>query len=151
MLQTIWDMCEGDMTNIRDQEKFLQSIWDWTPFNDCFIRADGSATGIKISDIDGHVERNGFWLRIETTEKSDVTQGQIRSIKRDVARGTMVIILIGQPNKPSEMRVYRPFSSEPRVVIERVLWWAWVAVRGWFLWADANGHIDPRGLKEKKN
>lgn len=47
------------MQNIRDMQKFVSAICDWGPLNDCF---QGK---VRISDIDGMVERNGFFVFLE--------------------------------------------------------------------------------------
>jgi hypothetical protein len=47
------------MQNIRDMQKFVSAICDWGPLNDCF---QGK---VRISDIDGIVERNGFFVFLE--------------------------------------------------------------------------------------
>lgn len=46
--------------NIRSIAAYLQSLWDWTEFNECF-----APTKIRITDIDGLVERNGKFLIID--------------------------------------------------------------------------------------
>ena len=83
------------ITNIRDIEKFRRAAWDWTPFNNCFRGIDGEATGIRISDIDGHVERKGHFLWFETTSKDTITRGQMLSIRHRVMRGDTAIIEYG--------------------------------------------------------
>ena len=48
------------MANIRSIEEYTRSIWDWSWLNECF-----SPTPIKISDVDGVVERYGHFLFFE--------------------------------------------------------------------------------------
>ncbi len=131
------------MSNIKDWEKFAESQWDWTIFNDCFLVELSKDIGIRISDIDGHVERKGHWLRIEGTEKLEMSGGQLKSIRRDVDRGTTVLIIIGPANEPNEMRIYRPFDKEPKVFRIRGITRIQQFITGWFRWADANGYIGP--------
>ena len=127
------------ITNIRDIEKFRRAAWDWTPFNNCFRGIDGEATGIRISDIDGHVERKGHFLWFETTSKDTITRGQMLSIRHRVIRGDTAIIIMGKPNEPTRMHVYYPHSEAPvryQSVTTAIIW---RIARKWFLWADANG------------
>jgi len=46
--------------NIRSVRGYLRSLPDWTDFNECF-----APSNIKISDIDGVVERNGRFLLMD--------------------------------------------------------------------------------------
>jgi hypothetical protein len=131
------------ITNLRSADGFRNSFWDWTPFNPCFITAKGQATNIKISDIDGSVERNGHFLIIETKRPNEEMKlGQKRYLRASVRRADTVILLVGNPNDPEFMWLARPNSDPKRIEpcgINDVCRY----VRGWFLWADANGFIDP--------
>ncbi len=132
-----------DQSNIRNIEHFTKAFWQWAPYNGCFISKEGQATGIRISDIDGHVERKGHFLWIETTRNESISFGQMRSIKRRVARGDTIVILQGAPNHPEFMTIYRPYEDHPRRYPcnqHRVE----MFFRGWMLWAEANGFVDPR-------
>ena len=44
---------------INDQPKFVESLWNWDILKGCF------GNGIKPTDIDGLVERNGHFLLLE--------------------------------------------------------------------------------------
>lgn len=48
------------MANIRSIEEYTRSVWDWGWLNDCF-----KPTPIRVSDVDGIVERNGHFLFFE--------------------------------------------------------------------------------------
>jgi hypothetical protein len=130
-----------ETTNIRNEENYINSFWDWTPMNDCFLTFDGDWTGIRIGDIDGEVERNGHFLQIETKQVGEIIPlGQIRRIRARVNQGDTIIILYGEPNVPQEMELYKPHQIHAVVIdcagdieiVKRI-------IRGWFLWADANG------------
>ena len=53
------------MKNIRDMEKFIASLPDWSALNECF------GGKVRVSDIDGIVERNGHFLVLETKHQSE--------------------------------------------------------------------------------
>lgn len=84
------------MGNIRDLEGFLGSYWDWEFLNKCFTR------GIKVSDIDGIVERNGFFLVLETKRpNAGQPVGQRILFEQMVKTGRFSVIYIwGKPNEP---------------------------------------------------
>lgn len=101
------------VTNLRhDCERhgcYRAELWDWTPFNDCF-----GNSGIRISDIDGMVERNGLFLlldgkRVGTSLKS----GQLRLYRSfaETKAGT-AIVFHGDPTTHPQMvctvRIWRP-------------------------------------------
>ena len=85
------------MTNIRDGDDFEGSWWDWTPYNECF-----KPTKIRISDIDGVVERNDYILFFETKRpNANVTDGQ-RFLFDTLIKipNCNVLIIWGERNKP---------------------------------------------------
>lgn len=138
----------AENSNIRSVEKFRQAFWEWAPYNSCFISAEGQATGIRISDIDGHVERNGHFLWIETSEKQDISIGQMRSIKRRAARGDTVVILQGKPNAPEFIQIFRPYEENSRRYVCDAKMVA-VFFRGWMLWAELNGFVNPSKYQQR--
>lgn len=89
--------------NIRDPQKFLETQWDWTPFNSCF-----GGTAIRISDIDGFVERNGKVLIIETKMPNQIVpKGQCIAFNRfSRIPGFTVLIVWGKPNHPVALQVW---------------------------------------------
>ncbi len=70
-------------------------MWDWSPFNQCF-----GDTKIRISDIDGAVERNGQILLIETkSHGAAIPLGQKLLHKAFLATGVVTLFYIwGNPN-----------------------------------------------------
>lgn len=67
-------------------------LWDFTPLNGCFGR-----TGIKVSDIDGIVERKGHLLVIETKRPGErMEKGQRLLFAEIVRQGHMVIVVTGR-------------------------------------------------------
>jgi hypothetical protein len=84
-------------TNLRhDCEKhgcYRDELWDWTPFNDCF-----GNSGIRISDVDGMVERNGLFLMLDgKRDGAPISAGQLRMYKQFALKGGHVIVFHGQP------------------------------------------------------
>lgn len=132
------------VTNLRNSRNFQNSFWDWTPLNVCFVTARGQETKIRISDVDGEVERNGHFLVIETKRPNEALGiGQQRQLSAKVRRGDTVLLLVGNPNEPEAMWFCRP-NSERRELIKPCDMSDIVRyVKGWFLWADANGFVDP--------
>lgn len=60
------------MGNLRSREALINSAWDWHFLNECF-----GNTGIKVSDIDGCIERKGKALFIETKRPGEeISKGQ---------------------------------------------------------------------------
>lgn len=98
--------------NIRDPEKFLDTLWDWTPLNDCF-----APTKIRVTDIDGFVERHGKFLVIEAKlPDNDVPTGQ--AIMFDAMRATglfTVFIVWGETNAPTMIQQWgltAPYAAD---------------------------------------
>lgn len=132
-------------SNIHNIESFRNGIWQWRPYNDCFFDHENRDLGIRISDIDGHVERNGHFLWVEATSKDIVSIGQMRSIKHRVMRGDTVVILFGQTNSPARMTIYRPHSEGRTISCNQQI--VWKFFRGWMLWAEMNGYIPAKNWK----
>lgn len=93
------------MTNIRNPRDFLDSYWDWTPYNSCF-----NGTNIRISDIDGIVERKGKFLLLETKKVNmsyeDIPTGQMIMFRELVKTGLFIIyIIFGKVNQPERLVV----------------------------------------------
>lgn len=88
------------MGNIRNIEEYTRSIWDWGWLNPCF-----APTPIRVSDIDGVVERGGHFLFFEAKgirpsgDKVDMGTGQ--RIMHDALMATgrvSIITLWGKSN-----------------------------------------------------
>ena len=106
---------------------YNSQLWDWGFLDGCF-----SGTKIKVTDIDGFVERNGKFLVIETkSHNATIPTGQDIMFKKMVATGLFAVLIIwGEANKPEkcELRLkekiyqYNPVES---AFIQRL-------VHGWF-------------------
>ena len=87
---------------IRNSEHFLSQIWDWGFLDDCFGK-----TKIKVSDIEGIVERHGNFLVIECkSHNASVPKGQQIMHDNMVKTGLFIVLLIwGEPNKPERLQI----------------------------------------------
>ena len=75
-----------------DKSGCLKAVMpDWSIFNDCF-----GPTKIRVSDIDGVVERNGRVLFFEWKQKRQIDPGQTILFKRLSEKDhVMVVVLVG--------------------------------------------------------
>jgi len=87
---------------IRDDEKFMESLWDWACLNGCF-----GETRISPTDIDGFVERRGHYLVLETKlPGNNIPQGQRLTFDAMAKDGNHTIIVIwGKPGIPEKIKV----------------------------------------------
>lgn len=88
---------------IRNLDKYVANLWDWGFLDGCF-----SGTRIRVSDLDGIVERNGEFLVIEAKSAgAPIPKGQAIMFERMVRTGRhTVFVFWGQPSTPERMRVY---------------------------------------------
>jgi len=94
--------------NLRSIETFMKNFWDWTFLNSCFW-----PTAIRVTDIDGFVERNDRFLFIETKQPGvDIPDGQQRVFDALIRRGDAYMIIWGEQGKPP----YRVFFKSPSTV-----------------------------------
>jgi hypothetical protein len=127
-------------SNIHNPDRFRDSLWDWCFLNGCFGR-----TNIKVSDVDGVVERNGQILFIEGKPPGFVpSDGQFRLWRGLAGRGIYVLVLWGRAEDackptlktPAHVMVWKPGNPEPspkqETRVEPVRRW----VEKWFEWAD---------------
>lgn len=96
--------------NLRNIEKFMENFWDWTFLNKCFW-----PTGIKVTDIDGFVERNDKFLFIETKEPGvEIPLGQERVFESLIRRGDSYMVIWGEQGKPPYDIFYRTPNTVER-------------------------------------
>ena len=93
------------MDNIRDREKFAERLWDWGFLNECW------GGKIRPSDIDGIVERNGYFLILEgKPANQEPNKGQqilLQMLTKKIETCT-ALILYGEPGDP---KFYRRVSN----------------------------------------
>ena len=116
---------------IRDRNKYRDAAWDWSFLNKCF--AD---TAIRLSDIDGVVERHGYFLFIEakpTNKKLSIGQ-EILLTKLSAIPRVTVLILWGENGEPVCMKQmgYEPVVCTKDDVVR--------VVSEWFTNAQKNGN-----------
>jgi hypothetical protein len=86
---------------IRNPDAYRDGAWDWGFLDECF-----APSRVRVSDLDGIVERRGHFLVVETKPRNELmTKGQ--SLLLDAfARMTnfTVLVIYGEPNHPTAMR-----------------------------------------------
>jgi hypothetical protein len=122
--------------NIRNVADYQAQFWDWTFLNDCF-----GGTPIRVTDIDGMVERHGFFLMIETKKPTvdEIPQGQAILFDQWCRNQKHMLLLIyGYNGKPEEACVW-PADRVPAGADE-----IHAFVSDWYQWANAWGRPDLR-------
>ena len=121
---------------INDPVAFCAGLWDWSILNGCF-----GDTKIKVSDIDGCIERNGKTLMFETKAPDvEIPFGQALMYKA-LAKTSTVMIVWGTKNDPVKLRImygdacrdYDPCDLE--LFREKV--------SRWYKWADKLKRSEP--------
>jgi hypothetical protein len=120
--------------NIKNPELFLNSMWDWSPFNNCF-----GDTKIRIADIDGFVERNGQFLVIETKGHGvPIPFGQKLSYKTLLAGGNATLLYIwGEPNKTASQVEIHYHNGRTAIKQDVTIQQLKDLIGNWFEFADA--------------
>lgn len=89
---------------IRNPTSFMEGFWDWGMLDNCF------SGNVKVSDIDGIIERRNSFLVIETKKPGvPIPKGQeimFKSLQK-LEKFTVVVVW-GMKNNPVEMQVYYP-------------------------------------------
>lgn len=128
---------------INDPKLYLQGVWDWGFLDLCF-----GQTKIKITDIDGMVERNGFFLMFETKKAGvNIPQGQKIMFRNFSNNGNHVLVIWGYQSDsihdllwiyPTGEKYYYDKSKD---FIQKI-------VKKWYSHADANSKkIDGQNAK----
>ena len=77
---------------VNNADLYVAGLWDWGFLDDCF-----DDTKIRVSDIDGMVERNGRFLMIETkAEGVEIPVGQRIMFENFVRQNNHVLIIWGR-------------------------------------------------------
>ena len=99
------------MGNIRDRTRLAESLWDWEFLNECW------GGRIRPTDIDGVVERNGYFLFLEGKPAGgEITKGQEILFKKltENFKSASVLILFGEPGFPQEFERIQNGHISPR-------------------------------------
>lgn len=120
---------------IKNLSAFVDALWDWGFLDECF-----AGTKIRVSDLDGMVERKGWVLIIEAKGMGkSVPPGQQIMFRALSQKGFTILTLWGQPNKPQMMQVWYPHKPSPQTQIATDEDGVKDIVRRWFNWANSNG------------
>lgn len=107
------------MGNLRSRTVVAERLWDWEFLNGCF-----RPTKIRISDVDGEVERNGFFLRLEgkplgfnLSTAQRIWFEKLLLLRRpigdgDSIRAFTILVLYGEPGEPEQMQAW-PDAIKP--------------------------------------
>jgi hypothetical protein len=123
---------------INNPASFMESIWDWAILDGCFGR-----TKIKPTDVDGLIERNGYFLLLETKRPNvPIPAGQRIMFENLVALKRFTIFIIwGERDTPCKLRIMTPggIKNIDNADID--------VVRGftqqWFNWAQSKRSTKP--------
>jgi len=112
---------------IRNKEVFIDNLWDWGFLDDCF-----GNTRIRVTDVDGLVERKGHFLLMETKSPGkDIPRGQAILFDALASQPNWhVLVIWGEPNAPVSAQVWgcRPMMADMAKIRE--------IVRRWYQYAD---------------
>jgi hypothetical protein len=103
------------MTNLKNKQSYLDNIWDWTPYNKCFLYSGFTSNKCTFSDIDAAFERYGKFLYLETKSPGvELKTGQCKLLEAintyyPPLRGTIpnatIFYIWGEPNKPTSYQL----------------------------------------------
>lgn len=93
------------MPNIRDDDAYLNGIWDWDILDGCF-----GNTNIRPTDLDGFVEKNCRFLVLEAKGPgAPIPEGQHLAFKALCGTGLFTVIVVwGPKNQPERLLVMTP-------------------------------------------
>lgn len=125
--------------NIKNIRHYKDSFWDWTPFNTAF-----GDSNIRISDMDGHVEHNGYHLFIETKSPgAKMPRGQeIANCSLSDDYGHTLVCVWGENNQTEAITIRRHgVEREIRCadngrLKDLLSWWYRSAHRHAFQWPE---------------
>lgn len=95
---------ERSTLTIRNPELFVAGLWDWQCLDDCLPGK------MKVSDIDGAIERNGQFLFIETKGPNvPIPMGQEIFYKNLHKKKDFTILYVwGTPGQVEELEMFYP-------------------------------------------
>jgi hypothetical protein len=107
---------------IRSLKSYVDALWDWGFLDGCF-----GGSRIRVSDVDGIVEHNGYFLLIEAKSAGkDVPRGQAILFDHLVANEHWAVLVIwGAPGVPKMARFWgkKPFGADEAKIQEMVARW----------------------------
>lgn len=151
--------------NIRSIPSFIRGLWDWTFLNSCFVRRNGQPTRIRVSDVDGLVERGGHFLFLECKpdrwdDEHEIPRGQQLTHDALLRTGAFTVIVVWGSTDTDMIYEYlrhsdtsamlcalgEPMPTYAQIRYETGQTWEGPTakrefqeiVRDWFQWADDN-------------
>lgn len=123
------------MLNIRNKEKFLSTIPDWSIFNGVFKRKNA-----RIGDMDGFIEINSHLLIIEVKSTgAEIPLGQKIAFENLSRKGkASILVLWGEKDVYTKYRVYKEGTTKPYEKEECTTEDIKIILRAFELWADRN-------------
>jgi hypothetical protein len=121
------------MGNLRDRAFVADRLWDWAFLNECF-----RPTPCRPSDVDGEIERNGLFLRLEAkpvgarlSVAQEIVFNRLLKLRRPLNDGTSIraftiIVFYGEPSIPEYMQYWPGSIDRCDVAIAREhvrAWW----------------------------
>lgn len=104
---------------IRNKDVYMGNLWDWGFLDDCF-----GGTRIRVTDLDGVVERKGHFLYLEAKSPGkDVPKGQQIMFNHLIAeKNKAVLVIWGKPNVPEMAQFWgcKPFVADSAKIQEVV-------------------------------
>lgn len=111
--------------------EYCKKLWDWGFLDGCFTHS------IRVTDIDGFVERNGHYLVIETKSPGAMIPiGQQRMFNWMHYSGSITVFIVwGRPQSPQAIEVYHPLKAK-RMIEPASMQTLQSLVRQWFEYAN---------------
>ena len=120
--------------SIKNKDQYVANLWDWGFLDGCF-----GNTKIRVTDLDGLVERNGHFLFIEAKSSGvGVPRGQQILFDRLIESGRNTVLVVwGEPNRPEMARLWggTEFGTDEAGVQ--------AIVRDWFQYASKEAQWTP--------
>jgi len=107
---------------IRNKDNYMACLWDWGFLDDCF-----GGTRIRVTDVDGLVERRGHFLLIEAKSSgAPIPKGQAILFDALVKNPKWhVLVVWGATNKPDAAQFWgrKKFDADEEKMKEVVRRW----------------------------
>lgn len=117
--------------SIRNKDAFMNALWDWGFLDNCF-----GNTRIRVSDLDGIVERNGEFLIIEAKGPGiPIPRGQSIMFSKMALKGMTVLIIWGEVNSPEFTQTWSRYKDQANPKREANVESIQKYVSRWFNWA----------------
>lgn len=133
-------------SNLRSLKSFIRGLWSWKDLNECF-----NGTKIRVTDIDGLVERKGNFLLLEgKTGDKELDIGQQITIDKlhDTGLFTIICVYGIPPRMPQRLKIYYPGVKKPKDLFNANMETLQDLVSRWYTWADAS---KPISLKQNSS